>query len=138
MHARYLQNLPKEYCGVNPNKPWKALLNVDMDEEESLRQSTAPVDVAQVITLDEQAVQALHDKWCHPCESKMTQIVKFYKGKGFPTGFMTALRKFHCRICALCKGARNYRHTKRVTDKIKTNKTKKSKQKQIIANPEIP
>lgn len=96
MHAHYLKSLPEEYMGVAPNNPWEVLLDINMDEEETLRQSQVPVDVERARELDEKAVQTLHGRWCHPCESKITQIVKYYKGKGFPTGFMKALRKFHC------------------------------------------
>mmetsp|Transcript_45821 Transcript_45821/g.93771 ORF Transcript_45821/g.93771 Transcript_45821/m.93771 type:complete len:205 (+) Transcript_45821:2-616(+) len=48
----------------------------------------------------------------------MEMIVKYYRRKGFPPGFVKALRKFKCAVCDVCKGARNYRHTKRVLDKM--------------------
>lgn len=38
---------------------------------------------------------------------------------------MLALCKFKCKICMMCKGARVYRQTKRVAEKITNKKTKK-------------
>eukprot|EP00961_Rhodomonas_salina_P012369 166632-Rhodomonas_salina.1 len=52
----------------------------------------------------------------------MECIVRYYKGKGFPPGFLAELKHFRCKVCAICKGARVYKHTKRVQKKIEKNK----------------
>ena len=72
------------------------------------------------ITSIEERMQIIHDAWGHPSETKMVENYNYYKGKGFPKGFLALLKKFSCRWCALCKGARAYRHTKRVKDKMAT------------------
>jgi hypothetical protein len=44
----------------------------------------------------------------------MEQIYKARRGRGFPRGFITQLRKFHCATCAVSKRTRHYRRSKRV------------------------
>eukprot|EP00961_Rhodomonas_salina_P075468 1012730-Rhodomonas_salina.1 len=44
----------------------------------------------------------------------MEMIYQWYKRRGFPIGFLKALSKFDCKVCALSKGARVYKHSKRV------------------------
>jgi hypothetical protein len=44
----------------------------------------------------------------------MEQIFKARRGRGFPRGFITKLRKFHCATCAVSKRTRHYRRSKRV------------------------
>ena len=63
---------------------------------------------------DETMMQALHDKWCHPSNSKFIQIYKSQHRVGFPTNFLALLNRFRCKVCALCKGARGYRRSARV------------------------
>ena len=60
------------------------------------------------------AMQLVHDMWCHPGNDKMEQIFKARRGRGFPRGFITKLRKFHCATCAVSKRTRRYRRSKRV------------------------
>eukprot|EP00961_Rhodomonas_salina_P288641 3900867-Rhodomonas_salina.1 len=57
----------------------------------------------------------------------MAMIFKYYKGRGFPKGFLAALQNFKCKTCTICKGARVYKHSKRVQKKIETNKNKRRK-----------
>eukprot|EP00961_Rhodomonas_salina_P191465 2583996-Rhodomonas_salina.1 len=57
--------------------------------------------------------------------SKMESNVLYYKTRGFPQGFLTVLKHFKCKECALSKGARVYKHTKWVKDKIANNKRAK-------------
>ena len=104
----YLKALPAGLDGVDPDNPCKELLNIVSEEETNLSNSKKPEDQATVIKLDTKADQAIHDCWCHPCETKMIHIIKYYKGKGFPTGFLKALRNFTCKICGICKGASKY------------------------------
>jgi len=59
-------------------------------------------------------MQLVHDMWCHPGNDKMEQIFKARRGRGFPRGFITKLRKFHCATCAVSKRTRRYRRSKRV------------------------
>eukprot|EP00961_Rhodomonas_salina_P121495 1635437-Rhodomonas_salina.3 len=73
-------------------------------------------------------MQLIHDRWGHPSNSKMEQIVRYYKRKGFPPGFLAALKKFKCKICAMCKDARVYKHTKHVQEKIANNKAQRKAQ----------
>jgi hypothetical protein len=63
---------------------------------------------------DQEAMQLVHDMWCHPGNDKMEQIYKARRGRGFPRGFITQLRKFHCATCTVSKRTRRYRRSKRV------------------------
>ena len=63
---------------------------------------------------DETMIQALHDKWGHPSNSKFVQIYRAQNRVGFPTNFLVLLNRFRCKVCALCKGARGYRRSTRV------------------------
>jgi len=63
---------------------------------------------------DETMMQALHDKWGHPSNSKFIQIYRAQNRVGFPTNFLALLNRFRCKVCALCKGARGYRCSTRV------------------------
>ena len=55
-------------------------------------------------------LQALHDKWghWHPSNSKFIQIYRAHNRVGFPDSFLALLNHFFCKVCALCKGARDY------------------------------
>jgi hypothetical protein len=55
---------------------------------------------------DQEAMQLVHDMWCHPGNDEMEQIFKARRGSGFPRVFITKLRKFHCAICAVSKRTR--------------------------------
>ena len=57
--------------------------------------------LAQPSLPDQEAMQLVHDMWCHPGNDKMEQIYKAKRGRGFPRGFITQLRKFHCATCAV-------------------------------------
>ena len=79
--------------------------------------------LAQPSLPDQEAMQLVHDMWCHPGNDKMEQIFvtlclceifKARRGRGFPRGFITKLRKFHCATCAVSKHTRRYRRFKRV------------------------
>jgi hypothetical protein len=70
--------------------------------------------LAQPSLPDQEAMQLVHDMWCHPGNDKMEQIYKARRGRGFPRGFITQLRKFHCATCAVSKRTRRYRRSKRV------------------------
>jgi len=63
---------------------------------------------------DETMLQALHDKWGHPSNSKLIQIYRAQNRVGFPTNFLALLNCFRCKVCAFCKGAREYRRSTRV------------------------
>ena len=63
-------------------------------------------------------IQVYHNAWGHPSNSMFARIVRHRKGKGFPRNFQSALRKFNCRICGICKAARTYRRSKRVAEKM--------------------
>jgi hypothetical protein len=70
--------------------------------------------LAQPSLPDQEAMQLVHDMWCHPGNDKMEQIYKARRGRGFPRGFITQLRKFNCATCAVSKRTRRYRRSKRV------------------------
>jgi len=59
-------------------------------------------------------MQALHDKWGHPSNSKFVQIYRNKNRVGFPINFLALLNRFRCKVCALYKGARGYWHSTRV------------------------
>ena len=56
----------------------------------------------------------VHDMWGRPGNDKMEQIYKARRARGFPRGFITQLRKFHCATCTVWKRTRRYRRSKRV------------------------
>jgi hypothetical protein len=74
--------------------------------------------LAQPSLPDQEAMQLVHDMWCHPGNDKTEQISKARRGRGFPRscsrGFITKLRKFLCATCAVSKRTRRYRRSKRV------------------------
>mgnify|MGYP007046309655 FL=1 len=45
--------------------------------------------LAQPSLPDLEAMQLVHDIWCHPGNDKLEQIYKARRGKGFPKGFIT-------------------------------------------------
>jgi len=63
---------------------------------------------------DETMMQALHDKWGRPSNSKFVQIYRAQNRVGFPTSFLALLDRFCCKVCALCKGVRGYQRSTRV------------------------
>ena len=90
--------------------------------------------LAQPSLPDAEAMQLVHDIWCHPGNDKLEQIYKARRGKGFPRGFTTRLRKFQCTTCAVSKRTRRYRRSKRVkvaaakrAQQASANKAKKPK-----------
>jgi hypothetical protein len=70
--------------------------------------------LAQPSLPDQEAMQLVHDMVCHLGNDKMEQIYKARRGRGFPRGFITQLRKFYCATCAVSKRTRRYRRSKRV------------------------
>jgi hypothetical protein len=69
--------------------------------------------LAQPSLQDQEAMQLVHDMWCHPGNDEMEQIYKARQGRGFPRGFITQLRKFHCATCAVSKRTQRYQRSKR-------------------------
>jgi hypothetical protein len=70
--------------------------------------------LAQPSLPDQETMQLDHDMWRHPGNDKMEQIFKARRGRGFPRGFITKFRKFHCATCAVSKRTRRYCRSKRV------------------------
>eukprot|EP00961_Rhodomonas_salina_P294638 3934754-Rhodomonas_salina.1 len=104
-HHQYVSNLKGSGTRVADTNPYRALLELAYETEPD-RQSTDPVDIEKVSTIDKKIMQMIHDKWGHPSNTKMERIVRYYKRRGFPPGFLRALRHFKCKVCACCKGAR--------------------------------
>ena len=106
--------------GVNRTL-WSDLVRYINDETSPVNRNTLAlvppaVDLealAQPSLPDQEARQLVHDMWCHP-GNDMEQIFKALRGRGFPRGFITKLRKFHCATCAVSKRTRRYRRSKRV------------------------
>eukprot|EP00961_Rhodomonas_salina_P168822 2275003-Rhodomonas_salina.1 len=46
-------------------------------------------------------MQMIHDKWGHPSNTKMERIVRYYKCRGFPPGFLRALHHFNFEVQGL-------------------------------------
>eukprot|EP00961_Rhodomonas_salina_P043550 585473-Rhodomonas_salina.2 len=110
---------------VPDSNPYKALLYLAA-EVEPQRESTVPADMSKVKEVDKHIMQLIHYCWGHLSNSKMEQIVLFYKRKGFPPGFLKALKHFRCKVCAVAKEGRVYKHTKRMKEKMENNKQRKS------------
>eukprot|EP00961_Rhodomonas_salina_P277583 3751118-Rhodomonas_salina.1 len=55
-----------------------------------------------------------------------TRIVHYYKRRGFPKGFLQALKKFKCKVCTVCKGSHVYKHINQVQEQIKGQKKAKA------------
>jgi len=53
---------------------------------------------------DETMLQALHNKWDHPSNSKFIQIYTSQNRVGFHIDFLALLNRFRCKVCAQCKG----------------------------------
>eukprot|EP00961_Rhodomonas_salina_P283546 3832262-Rhodomonas_salina.1 len=90
---------------VSDNNQYKELLDLAA-EAEPKRESTALADVSALEEVDQCIMQRIHNRWGHPSNSKMEQIVRFYKRKGFPPGFLKALKHFCCKVCAVAKAGR--------------------------------
>ena len=70
-----------------------------------------------------------HAKWSHPGDTKLKEIVGYY-----PYLFSERLRRYarsmveetrterRCKTCVLMKGARKYRHTKRMKEKMEAGR----------------
>jgi hypothetical protein len=54
--------------------------------------------LAQPSLSDQEAMQLVHDMWCHPGNDKMEQIFKARRGRGFPGGFITKLQISLCHL----------------------------------------
>jgi len=106
--------------GVNRTL-WSDLVRYINDETSPVNRNTLALvppaadleALAQPSLPDQEARQLVHDMWCHP-GNDMEQIFKALRGRGFPRGFITKLRKFHCATCAVSKLTRSYRRSKRV------------------------
>ena len=63
-------------------------------------------------------IQTSHEEWCHPGHSKYDQIQGEYPGL-FPkdSRYRTAARNHQCPVCALMKGSRTYRKSKKMKEK---------------------
>mmetsp|Transcript_17909 Transcript_17909/g.36009 ORF Transcript_17909/g.36009 Transcript_17909/m.36009 type:complete len:481 (+) Transcript_17909:395-1837(+) len=75
-------------------------------------------------TADE--LQVSHEAWCHPGHSKFDSIITQYPHL-FPKDkhFRATARKHRCPVCALMKGARHYRKSKRMKQKIERDHARK-------------
>eukprot|EP00961_Rhodomonas_salina_P110125 1482241-Rhodomonas_salina.1 len=136
-HETYIKGFSAENRGVLESNPLRMLLNL-AKKVEPLLKSAFPADVKEVAECDQQVVQLLHDEWLHPSNNKLDATVQHYKRKGFPPGFLKALKKFRCKVCTICKGARVYKHTKRVQEKMAKGKAVKGKkQMQVFLELEI-
>eukprot|EP00961_Rhodomonas_salina_P171585 2313481-Rhodomonas_salina.4 len=124
-HFQYLSTVKSLKDLISDDNPYKALLDVAFDVE-LMRESVFPSDLKTVEEVDTKVMQLLHDKWGHLSNSKMEQIVRYYQRKGFPPGFLKALKHFNCKACALCNRASVYKHTKLVQKKIVNNKLQKT------------
>eukprot|EP00961_Rhodomonas_salina_P233664 3157842-Rhodomonas_salina.1 len=120
-HGTYIAGLTVENSCVSAQNQYWALLEL-ANEIEQLRVSKQPADIEWVEKVSKEIMQLLHDSWAHPSNTKMEHIVRYYKQKGSPPGFLAELKYFKCKVCTICKGARVYKHTKRVKEKMAQNK----------------
>jgi hypothetical protein len=60
--------------------------------------------LAQPSLPDQEAMQLVHDMWCHPGNDKMEQIYKVRRGKGFPRGYILSFANFIVPL-ARCRSA---------------------------------
>eukprot|EP00961_Rhodomonas_salina_P095484 1284401-Rhodomonas_salina.1 len=87
---------------------------------------TSQTDIKHVEEVDKKLMQLIHYKWGHPSNSEMEHIVCYYKCRGFPKGFLAALKKFKCKVCTVCKSASVYKNTKQMKEKMVHNKRRKT------------
>ena len=73
-HCNHVHTLTAENSGISPDNPYQILLN-KARQVEPLRESQVPEDIAKVEELDQQTMQLIQDRWCHPSNSKMEMIV---------------------------------------------------------------
>eukprot|EP00961_Rhodomonas_salina_P129529 1744497-Rhodomonas_salina.1 len=116
-HGTYLSGLSAEKSGISDTNPYRVLLDLANDIE-PVRESTQPANMERVAKITQEIMQLRS----HQSNTKMEQIVLYDKSRGFPPGFLKELKHFKCKVCALCKGARVYKHTKRVQEKMEKNK----------------
>eukprot|EP00961_Rhodomonas_salina_P174581 2354896-Rhodomonas_salina.1 len=126
-HDQYIAtvNCMKEQVSDSDSNPYKALLDLVAEAEQQC-ESTVPADMSKVEEVDTHIMQLIHNSWGHPSNSKMEQIVRFYKRKGFLPGFLKTLKHFQCKVCAVAKAGRVYKHTKHMKEKMANNKRLKS------------
>eukprot|EP00961_Rhodomonas_salina_P081696 1098203-Rhodomonas_salina.1 len=126
-HQHHISSIKGSKSQVLNTNPYCTLLELAYEIEPE-RESTSPADIEHVKEIDKKLMQLIHDKWGHPSnsESKMERIVRYYKRRGFPKGFLDALKKFKCKVCTVCKSARVYKHTKRMKEKMAHNKRRKT------------
>ena len=84
------------------------------------------------LSIDEQ-MDVTHDSWQHAGKTKEKEIYKQYNGKGFPANYLQLLEHYSCSTCVMMKGAQDYKHSKRMKEKMKSNGPKR-KVKCSIAN----
>jgi len=77
-----------------------------------------------------------HGKWGHPGDSKLREIVDYY-----PHLFSGRMRKYvrstvrdttqerRCKTCVLMKGARKYRQSKRMKEKVQANREERQQRR---------
>eukprot|EP00961_Rhodomonas_salina_P201006 2711476-Rhodomonas_salina.1 len=82
-HDRYIATVNCMKEQVLDSNPYKELLGLAA-EAEPKRDSSAPVDLSKLEEVDQCIMQLIHNRWGHPLNSTMEQIVRFYKRKGFP------------------------------------------------------
>ena len=131
--------------GVNRTL-WSDLVRYINDETSPVNRNTLALvppaadleALAQPSLPDQEARQLVHDMWCHP-GNDMEQIFKALRGRGFPRGFITKLRKFHCATCAVSKLTRSYRRSKRVkvaaAKRVKVAAAKRAPQAHTLREP---
>eukprot|EP00961_Rhodomonas_salina_P269636 3642785-Rhodomonas_salina.1 len=104
-HDSYIATVNCMKEQVLDNNPYKELLDL-AEEAEPKRESTAQVDMSMLEEVDQRIMQLIQNRWGHQSNSKMEQIVRFYKHKGFPPSFLKALKHFRCKVCAVAKAGR--------------------------------
>eukprot|EP00961_Rhodomonas_salina_P062348 836867-Rhodomonas_salina.1 len=127
-HHKYVSSLKGSSTRVADTNPYCALLELAYETEPD-SQSTDPVDIENVSAINKKIVQMIHDKWGHPSNTKMEQIVRYYKHRGFPPGFLRVLCHFKCKVCACCKSALVYKHTKHMKEKMVYTKANNKRRK---------
>eukprot|EP00961_Rhodomonas_salina_P222027 3002560-Rhodomonas_salina.1 len=127
-HHKYVSSLKGSRTCVADTNPYSVLLELAYETEPD-HQSTDPVDIENVSTINKKIMQMIHDKWVHPYNTKMERIVSYYKRRGFPPGFLRVLHHFKCKVCACYKSVRVYKHTKCMKEKMANTKANNKRRK---------
>eukprot|EP00961_Rhodomonas_salina_P084560 1135948-Rhodomonas_salina.3 len=125
-HSTYLSAIKLLQATTWDSNQYRALLE-HVYNSEPLRTPVLPADITAVKEINVKIMQLLHDCWGHPSNSNMEMIFRYYQGRGFPKGFLAALKNFKCNKCTICKGVCIYKHSKLVQKKIEMNKNNRRK-----------